>query len=219
MRKIAVYLWRWYKSILLKRKNVRVSPTTRFDTRTFFEGYNYVARKANVGGTYLGRNSYVGFDTTITNSKIGRFCSIGEGVRIISDNHPSTVFVSTCPSFYSTRKQNGQCFVSEIKFEEYLDIDGYRIIVGNDVWIGSHSIIRGGITIGDGAIIAMGAVVTKDVPPYAIVGGVPAKIIKYRFTEEQIKQLLTLQWWNKTDLWFQEHADEFSNIECFLENV
>ena len=68
--------------------------------------------------------------------------------------------------------------------------------IGNDVWIGANAIIQSGVTIGDGAIIGSGAVVTKDVPPYAIVVGVPAKILKYRFNKEQIKELLQLKWWN-----------------------
>lgn len=219
MRKILVFIWRWYKSLFLKKKNVKVSPSVRFDNKTVFEGNNFVARGASVGGTLIGRNSYVGFDSTITKSKIGRFCSIGENVKIVSDTHPSTLFVSTCPSFFSTRNQNGQTFVKENKFEEYLSVEGNSIIVGNDVWIGSHAVIRGGIEIGDGAIVAMGAVVTKDVPPYAIVGGVPARIIRYRFSEDQIDHLMKFQWWNKDDKWLQEHAGDFSNIDVFLENV
>lgn len=205
--------------MLLKKKNIRVSPSARFDNKTVFEGNNFVARGASVGGSFIGRNSYVGFDSTITKSKIGRFCSIGENVKIVSDTHPSTVFVSTCPSFFSTRKQNRQTFVKENKFEEYLNVEGYRIIIGNDVWIGSHSVIRGGVKIGDGAIVAMGAVVTKDVPPYAIVGGVPAKVIRYRFTEDQISRLKDIKWWNRDDKWLQKHADDFSKIDVFLENV
>lgn len=206
-------------SIVLKRKNVKVYPTTRFNSQTKFEGNNVVARNANVGGTCFGRNTYVGFGTTITDSKVGRFCSIGEDVKIISDTHPATVFVSTCPSFFSVNKQNGQSFVKENRFDEYLNVDGYRVVVGNDVWIGSNALIRGGITIGDGAIVAMGSVVTKDVPPYAIVGGVPAKIIKYRFDEEQINRLKTLQWWNQSDEWLAAHAYDFSDIEQFLNNL
>ena len=69
--------------------------------------------------------------------------------------------------------------------------------IGNDVWIGLNATILDGVTIGDGAIVAAGAVVTKDVPPYAVVAGVPAKIIKYRFTESQIDFLLKFRWWEK----------------------
>lgn len=76
--------------------------------------------------------------------------------------------------------------------------------------------MKGEVTIGDGAIVAMGAVVTKDVPPYAIVGGVPAKVIKYRFNEEQIARLQEIKWWNKSDSWLQSHIDDFENIETFI---
>ena len=71
-----------------------------------------------------------------------------------------------------------------------------RVILGNDVWVGSHVLINGGVHIGNGACIAAGAVVVKDVPPYAIVGGVPAKIIRYRFPKEVIDRLESIQWWN-----------------------
>lgn len=74
-------------------------------------------------------------------------------------------------------------------------------------------------TISDGAIVAAGAVVTKDVPPYAIVGGVPAKIIRYRFTEEQIEWLMELKWWDKDEQWIKAHAKHFDDIEHFMEIV
>ena len=89
--------------------------------------------------------------------------------------------------------------------------------IGNDVWIGLNATILDGVTIGDGAIVAAGAVVTKDVPPYAVVGGVPAKIIKYRFTESQIDFLLKFRWWEKDRKWIQQNYKRFQDIESFIE--
>lgn len=124
--------------------------------------------------------------------KIGRFCSIGCGARFIFNaaNH-SLKSLSTYPF--------------PIFFEEWeLDVEKVNtawdnkgnIVVGNDVWIGYEAVIFAGVTIGDGAIIGTRAVVTKDVPPYTIVGGVPAKPIRKRFSDEAIKQLQKLEWWN-----------------------
>lgn len=79
------------------------------------------------------------------------------------------------------------------------------IIVGNDVWIGTHSVILSGVTIGDGVIIAANSVITNDVPPYAVVAGSPAKVIKYRFSQEIINKLLELKWWDKSRVWLREH--------------
>ena len=118
--------------------------------------------------------------------------------------------------FFSPLKQNGKTFCKKSKFKEFLTVDNRYVIIGNDVWIGEGVTIKGGIKIGDGAIIAMNSCVTKDVPPYAIVGGVPAKIIRYRFTDEQIRLLLDFQWWNKPIDWIQLHADEFENISDFI---
>ncbi len=88
--------------------------------------------------------------------------------------------------------------------------------IGNDVWIGSNATILQGVNIGNGAVIAAGAVVTKDVPPYAIVGGVPAKIIKYRFTEEQIKSLLDIEWWKLDKEEFKDKMKDFENVDTFI---
>lgn len=105
------------------------------------------------------------------------------------------------------------------KFEDfhYLDsLKGISVVIGSDVWIGARAAILEGVTIGDGAVVAAGAVATKDVPPYAIVGGVPAKIIKYRFDEETIKKLLELKWWDKDMDWIVEHACMFEKVENLL---
>ena len=91
--------------------------------------------------------------------------------------------------------------------------------IGNDVWIGTGAILLDGVTIGNGAIVAAGAVVNKDVPPYAVVGGVPAKIIKYRFSEEIVKKLEESRWWEKEESWLLKNAEKFSNIEIFLKSV
>lgn len=85
------------------------------------------------------------------------------------------------------------------------------------MWIGANVLAIAGIKIGDGAIVAAGSVVTKDVPPYAIVGGVPAKIIRYRFTDEQIKDLLNMQWWNKGEAWIRSHAEYFDDVQRLIE--
>jgi len=135
--------------------------------------------------SYCGETCYVPCPETT----IGKFCSISENVCIGAGNHPLD-FLSTSPFFYLQMlgwRQNN----------EYTPLIPCRI--GNDVWIGRNAFIKGGVTVGDGAVVAAGAVVIKDVPPYAVVGGVPAKVLKYRFNEETIRELLELKWWDLSD--------------------
>lgn len=126
---------------------------------------------------------------------VGRYCSIAPGVTAGDSNHGSE-WLSTHPFQYGS----GMVFQTWTKKKDF-PFKKLRLkktswsSIGNDVWIGASAMIMPGIHIGDGAIVGAGAVVTKDVPPYAIVAGVPAKIIKYRFDEETIAKLLELQWW------------------------
>ena len=138
--------------------------------------------------------TYVGNKCLIQNAKIGKFCSIANEVLIGLGKHPIEHF-STSPLFYRINNPlKIKLIESNSDFNEYLPID-----IGNDVWIGTRAIIMDGVTIGNGAIIAANSVVTKDVLPYAIVGGIPAKIIKYRFNSNKIEILQSLHWW-KWDL-------------------
>jgi len=159
----------------------------------------------------IGSFTYVSVNTWILKGFIGKFCSIGPNCMFGWGIHPSRNFVSTHPIFYSTKKQAGITF-SDI---DYLE-ERKSIKVGNDVWIGANVIVLDGITIGDGAIIAAGAVVTKDVPPYAIYGGVPAKLIHYRFEPEVIDFLINFQWWDKEQEWLRNNFKSFHEINEFM---
>lgn len=154
-----------------------------------------------ISGNYdvisIGAFSYLGANNTIRHTKsIGRCCSIGSNISIGLDYH-NPHNLTTCPiptgDTYGWH-ENFHClyenrnFISELKSKNYkamhekdLFEDEYNITIGNDVWIGNNVIVMQGVTIGDGAVIGAGAVVTRDVPPYAIVVGVPAKIMRYRF--------------------------------------
>lgn len=134
--------------------------------------------------------------------RIGKFCSISSFVNILSGGEHNIELISTYPlkNLFQNFGIDPNCRSKG------------PTIIENDVWIGMNVIILSGVTIGNGSVIGAGSVVTKDVPPYAIVAGNPAKIIKYRFTDDEIRKLLKIQWWN----WPTNKIKE--NIDCFYDN-
>ena len=204
------------------RKECLFEDNVIIDSFDRFEGMNRLTTDVTLLTSSIGYASYIGNRSFIKNTKIGRYTCIATDVMTVAGSHPTSKFVSIHPAFYSTRKQSGFTYVREDKFSDFNYIDEnqkFTVMIGNDVWIGSGVKIMEGVTIGDGAVAAAGAIVTKDVPPYAIVGGVPAKIIKYRFDEETIKKLLELKWWEKDQAWIKSHAEIFDDVEKLLANT
>ncbi|MNK07304.1 Virginiamycin A acetyltransferase [compost metagenome] len=138
------------------------------------------------------RHSFCGYDCTFVNSEVGAFCSIANSVIVGGARHPIE-YASTSPVFLSHKDS------VKTKLSRHVYSWDPRTRIGNDVWIGDRVLIKGGVTIGDGAVIGMGSVVTKDVAPYSIVAGNPARLIRYRFSDEMISAFLRLQWWNLPD--------------------
>ena len=120
--------------------------------------------------------------------------------------------------FQCLAKQAGFTFTDKKLFQEtrYVDEQYHAVSIGNDVWIGENVLLLAGVRVGDGAVIATGAVVTKDVPPYAMVGGVPAKVLRMRFAEDTVAKLLKLRWWDKPVSWIEEHSAYFQDVDGFI---
>lgn len=156
--------------------------------------------------------SFCGYNCKIIDAKIGSFCSIADGVVIGGAEHP-VHWVSSSPVFYLGRDSVKK------KFSEFRREPNKQTVIGHDVWIGERAIIKAGVNIGTGAVIGMGAVVTKDVHPYEIVGGVPAKRIKKRFDDELISKLLNSKWWESDEKLLENAAQYIRVPEQFLEEI
>jgi len=137
----------------------------------------------------MGKHSFCGYNCEITNCEIGSFCSIANSVVIGGGMHPID-WVSMSPVFYEGKDS------VKTKFSEHKRDPSKITIIGHDVWIGRNVLIKQGIVIGTGAVIGMGSIVTKDIEPYSIVAGTPAKLIRKRFSNDVISQLLDSKWWN-----------------------
>lgn len=171
-----------------------------------------VYNPSHIDSSNIGRYSYVSINSYISFTNIGKFCSIGPNFLCGWGIHPINS-ISTSPMFYSTLKQNGITMSVTDKVEERKQIN-----IGNDVFIGANVTVLDGVNIGDGAVIGAGTVVSKDVPPYAVVVGSPMNIIKYRFEDKQIEQLLKIKWWNFGDADLKSVEQNFFDVDEFIRN-
>lgn len=197
----------------LRNHKIYISISSRVSFDSILDSNVKIFDNCKIGNCKIGSYTYIGIDSVFERTEIGSFCSIGPGVMCGLGTHPSN-FVSTYPGFYSNNAAGSVWFGASHHFIEHK-----KTIIEPDVWIGARAIIMGGLTIGTGAIIAAGAIVTKNIPPYAIVGGVPANIIKYRFDELTIQKLLVTKWWTKDESILRKFAHEMNNPSNWLESI
>lgn len=165
--------------------------------RSVLENNVLINRRSYINDSHIGKYTYAGINTTINWTKIGRFCSLARNVDIGGFDHDYHK-ITTMPAFRLEQMRNGGGKLAQLdSINDYCQI-------GNDVWIAAGAQVLHRVKVGDGAVIGAGAIVTHDVPPYAIVVGVPAKVIGFRCDKKHIKELLEIQWWNWNDKMLDE---------------
>ena len=160
----------------------------------------------------IGKYSYIGNNSFVSDTDIGNFTSISTDCYIGGTSHP-TDWVSTSPVFHKWEN------IMKKNFARHDYSIFHRTIIGNDVWIGNRVMVKAGVVIEDGAVIGMGSVVTKDIGPYEIWAGNPAKLIRKRFPDETIEIFQQSAWWNWTDEKIQDYADFFNHVNEFSEKI
>lgn len=204
-------LGRWFdQPIIPKGKTLGYSLVRSERANTDLGKFTKVYPPYFLHDVQLGDYSYIAKNGNISHCSIGKFCSIGPNFCCGLGIHPIEG-ISTAPMFYSTAKQNGMTLCEENKIYE-----AKHTVIGNDVFIGANVTVLDGVHIADGAVIGAGAVVTKDIPPFAIAVGVPAKVVKYRFNDATINTLLEKQWWNGSDEVLKRVGRYFWDINAFL---
>lgn len=185
------------KSRLSAVRDSAVHPSAKIESGTTFYGSN------------MDRHSFCGYDCDIYCADIGSFTSIANGVVLGGGRHPME-WVGMSPVFYEGRDS------VKAKFATHKRDNAKRVTIGHDVWIGRSAIVLPGVEVGNGAVIGAGAVVTKSVPPYGIVAGNPARLIRYRFDEDTMSRLAAIQWWNLPDEELHLLGHHFNDVEKFL---
>lgn len=199
-------VWVFFRRFLCAKKNVKSNIFSYVCKKSVVSDYSAFSKGVKIENSTIGFATYVSANTNIVRSDIGKFCSIGPSCLIGGlDAHPINR-MSTHPSFYSFGSQTKLSFFKDKNF-----IESKRLTIGNDVWIGVGCIILPGCKIGDGAIIAAGSVVVKDVPDYCIVGGVPAKFIKRRFSIEVAEKISSTKWWDSDVNLLKKNSEKFLN--------
>lgn len=188
-------------------KKIRIGRSAIVSIDTILESNVAILDYTRVFQSKIDSYSYVSPFSIIIKAEIGRYTSIGPGCKIGLGLHPIDG-ASTSPYLYNDNL-----------FKKKNEDDFESVSIGSDVWIGANVLIFGGIKIGHGAVIGAGAVVTKDVPPYAVVLGVPAKILKYRFESEVIEQLLASEWWKQPHDIVIKNRSSFNNIPSFITGI
>lgn len=181
----------------------------------------YDNKSSNKKIDYVGVKSYgpLAYEYSPAIESVGAFCSFASGTRVVA-NHVLGA-VTNHPFIYANEKENSEripdtMLVDNPKINVYDENINKKVKIGNDVWLGWNVLVKSGVTIGNGVIAGAGAVITKDVPDYAIVAGIPAKIMKYRFTQEQIEKLNKIKWWDWDLNKIRDCYDDFFDIEVFI---
>lgn len=197
------------------RNNIEIGCSTKIRGANLSQNVR-VGAHCNIQGGVIESYSYMGDYCVLPQVEIGKFCSIASHVTLAAGNHPME-YLSTSPYTYSHIKNSfteKQLYSQEFFYTN--EKHKYLCKVGNDVWIGTGAMLVCGskaLNIGDGAVVAAGAVVTKDVPPYAVVAGCPAKVLKYRFSDAMISILESEKWWDKDEEWIRKSVEAFSDFD------
>lgn len=208
-------LFRNFK-IMFASNYVKIMPTCVV-VNSCIEDHVYLHDYVSIFNSEIGAYTYIQRFSTVGNATIGRYCSIAENVKVGLGVHPVSEMVSTHPFCYG-KNRHYWLDKRSVPLSNCNIIDEHpRVYIGNDVNIGAGVIVLNGVKIGDGVIIGAGSVVTKNIPDYAVVVGVPAEILKYRFCEDDIDKLHKLQWWNWDVGMLRKYMNLFSSLKSLYE--